>query len=85
MQYWKKQTAHSRLDEICEKFLHACPLYIRHISVGEQSTEILKLIKDEDIDLIVMASRGSESHFNFGSVADRVIECTSTPILIVPV
>ena len=85
MQDWEKQTANSRLDEICEKFLNACPLYIRHISVGEPSSEILKLIKDEEIDLIVMASRGSESHFDFGSVADRVIKCTSTPILIIPV
>jgi nucleotide-binding universal stress UspA family protein len=85
MRDWEEQTANSRLDEICEKFLHACPLYIRHISVGEPSAEILKLIKAEDIDLIVMASRGSESHFDFGSVADRVIKCTSTPTLIVPV
>ena len=85
MRDWEEQTAHSRLDEICEKFLHACPLYIRHISVGEPSAEILKLIKAEDIDLIVMASRGSESHFDFGSVTDRVIKCTSTPTLIVPV
>ena len=30
MQDWEKQTANSRLDEICEKFLNACPLYIRH-------------------------------------------------------
>ena len=82
---WEKQFAESRLDEICEKFLNACPLYIRHISVGEPSTEILKLIKDEEIDLIVMASRGSESHFDFGSGADGVIKCTSTPTLIVPV
>ena len=85
MQDWEKQTANSRLDEICEKFLNECPLYIRHIGVGEPSAEILKLIKDEDIDLIIMASRGSESHFDFGSVADRVIKCTSTPTLIVPV
>jgi nucleotide-binding universal stress UspA family protein len=85
MQDWEKQTANSRLDEICEKFLNECPLYIRHISVGEPSAEILKLIKNEDIDLIIMASRGSESHFDFGSVADRVIKCTSTPTLIVPV
>ena len=85
MRDWEEQTANSRLDEICEKFLHACPLYIRHISVGEPSAEILKLIKAEDIDLIVMASRDSESHFAFGSVADRVIKCTSTPTLIVPV
>ena len=85
MKDWEKQTAESRLDEICEKFLNACPLFFRHISVGDPAKEILKLIEKEEIDMIVMASRGSESHFDFGSVADRVIKCTSTPTLIIPV
>ena len=43
MKDWEKQFAESRLDEICEKFLNACPLYIRHISVGEPAKEILKM------------------------------------------
>jgi nucleotide-binding universal stress UspA family protein len=85
MKDWENQFAESRLDEICEKFLNACPLYIRHISVGEPAEEILKLIKNEDIDIVIMASRGSESHFDFGGVADRVIKCTDKPILIIPV
>jgi nucleotide-binding universal stress UspA family protein len=85
MQDWEKQFAESRLDEICEKFLNACPLYIRHISVGEPAKEILKMIRQEGIDIVVMASRGSESHFDFGSVADRVIKCTDKPIVIIPV
>jgi nucleotide-binding universal stress UspA family protein len=84
MQEWDKQTAHSRLDEICEKILNACPIYLRHIHVGEPSTEILKLIKDEDIYFVITASRGSESQFDFGSFADRVVKCTSNPTLIVP-
>jgi nucleotide-binding universal stress UspA family protein len=65
--------------------LNACPLYFRHISVGEPAKEILKLIEKETIDLVVLASRGSEAHFDFGSVADRVIKCTDIPTLIVPV
>lgn len=85
MKEWEKNSAESRLDEICEKFLNACPLYIRHISVGEPAKEILKLIKEEEIDLIVLASRGSESHFDFGSVAERVIKCTDKPTVIIPV
>jgi nucleotide-binding universal stress UspA family protein len=85
MKDWENQFAESRLDEICEKFLNACPLYIRHISVGEPAKEILKLINNEDIDIVIMASRGSESHFDFGSVADRVIKCTDKPTLIIPV
>lgn len=85
MKDWEKQYAESRLDEICEKFLDACPLYIRHISVGEPAKEILKLIKEEDIDIVIMASRGNESHFDFGSVAERVVKCTDKPTVIIPV
>jgi len=76
---------HSQNGDKCEKLLHACPLYIRHISVGEPAKEILKMIRQEGIDIVVMASRGSESHFDFGSVADRVIKCTDKPIVIIPV
>ena len=85
MKDWETQFANSRLDEICEKFLNACPFYIRHISVGDPAKEILKLIKAEDIDIIILASRGSESHFDFGSVAERVIKCTDKPTVIIPV
>ena len=42
MRQWEQETAEKRLDEICEKFLNACPLYVRHISVGEPAKEILK-------------------------------------------
>jgi nucleotide-binding universal stress UspA family protein len=85
MKEWESTFAESRLDEICEKFLNACPLYIRHVSVGEPAKEILKMIQQEEIDIVVIASRGSESHFDFGSVADRVIKCTDKPTIIIPV
>jgi nucleotide-binding universal stress UspA family protein len=35
--------------------------------------------------MVIMASQGSEAHFDFGSVADRVIKCTSIPTVIIPV
>ena len=85
MKEWEQQFAENRLDEICAKFLNACPLYIRHISIGEPAKEILKKIQKEDIDIVVMTSRGSESHFDFGSVAERVIKCTDKPTIIIPV
>ena len=85
MKDWEQQFAEKRLDEICEKFLNACPLYFRHISIGEPAKEILKTIQKEGIDIVVMASRGSESHFDFGSVAERVIKCTDKPTIIIPV
>jgi nucleotide-binding universal stress UspA family protein len=85
MAEWEKQTAGSRLTEICDKFLNECPLYIRHIAVGEPAKEILKIIVDQKINLIVMANRGSEGHFNFGSVAERVLKCTTVPVVMIPV
>ena len=85
MKEWEQKFAESRLDEICEKFLNACPLYFRHISVGDPAKEILKMIASEKIDVVIMASRGDESHFDFGSVADRVIKCTDKPTVIIPV
>ena len=85
MKDWEQKFAESRLDEICEKFLNSCPLFFRHIRVGDPAKEILKMVKDEDISVVVMASRGDESHFDFGSVADRVIKCTDVPAIIIPV
>jgi nucleotide-binding universal stress UspA family protein len=85
MQEWEKQTAESRLSEICEKFLNECPLYFRHIAVGEPAKEILKIIAQQKIDVVVMANRGSEGHFNFGSVAERVLKCTTVPVFMIPV
>ena len=85
MQQMERNLAEKRLDDICSKFLNACPLYFRHVSVGEPAKVILKFVQDNAIDLVVITSRGSESHFDFGSVANRVIKCTTVPIITVPV
>ena len=85
MRDWEKKTAESRLDSLCNQFLNACPLYIRHISVGEPANEILKLIKAEQIEMVVMANRGNEGHFDFGSVAERVLKCSDVPVVMIPV
>jgi nucleotide-binding universal stress UspA family protein len=85
MQRMEKELAEKRLDDICTKFLNACPLYFRHISVGDPAKVILKFVQEHDIDLVVMANRGSESHFDYGSVAAHVTKCTTVPILTVPV
>jgi nucleotide-binding universal stress UspA family protein len=84
MRQWEKDTASKKLDDVCEKFLNSCPLFIRHLSVGDPAKEILKLIDSEHIDLVVMAGRGSESHFQIGSVVDKVLRCSTAPLLIVP-
>ena len=85
MRRWEKEMAEKRLDVLCEKFLDSCPLYIRHVAVGDPVQEILKLIVKEEVDLVVMASRGSEGHFDVGSVTQKLLQCSTIPVVTIPV
>jgi nucleotide-binding universal stress UspA family protein len=81
---WEHKTAKKRLDEICEKYLKGCPLYIKHIAVGDPAKEILNLIKKENIDMVVMTSHGKKAHFRFGGVAEKVIKNSTVPVVTIP-
>jgi nucleotide-binding universal stress UspA family protein len=79
------KTAQQKLDQICGKYLNGCPLYIRHVSIGDPAREILKLIETEKMDLVVMASRGASGQFPFGSVTEKVVRNSTVPVVTVPV
>ena len=79
------RTATKRLGQICEKYLEGCPLYIKHVAVGDPATEILKLIQKEKVDQVVMASHGAKGNFRFGSVADKVLKHSPVPVTVIPV
>ena len=81
---FSKKSAHKKLDQVCEKYLNGCPMYIRHVSMGDPADEILKLIKKEQMDMVVMATRGSGGQFPFGSVTDKVIKHSPVPVLSIP-
>ncbi|UCD80675.1 MAG: universal stress protein [Desulfobacterales bacterium] len=82
---WADKSAKKRLDQICEKYLNSCPLYVKHIAVGDPAQEILKLINKEKVDLVVMASRGAKGNFRFGSVAEKVLKNSPVPVTTIPV
>ena len=79
------KTATKRLSQICEKYLDGCPLYIKHVAVGDPAQEILKLIAAEKVDIVVMASHGEKGHFRFGSVTEKVMKNSPVPVTIIPV
>jgi nucleotide-binding universal stress UspA family protein len=81
---WEQKTARKRLDQLCQNHLSGCPLYVRHVAVGEPAREILKLVEAEKMDMVVMASRGSEGHFAFGSVAEKVVKNSPVPVVTIP-
>ncbi len=82
---WEKKMAEKRLDEICKKHLKGCPLYIRHIAIGDPAQEILKLVEKEKVDMVVMASHGRKGHFHFGSVAEKVVKNSPVPVVTIPI
>jgi nucleotide-binding universal stress UspA family protein len=82
---WADKTGKQRLDQICDKYLEGCPLYIKHIAMGDPAVEILKMIDKESVDLVVMASQGKSANFRFGSVAEKVLKESSVPVTTIPV
>ena len=81
---WERNKANERLEAICSGYLSGCPLYVRHVAVGDPAQEILKLIEKEKIDLVVMSTTGVEGHFTFGGVTEKVVKHAPVPVVSVP-
>ena len=82
---WADKSANKRLNQICEKYFEGCPMYIKHIAVGDPAQEILKLIDKEKVDLVVMASKGEKGLFHFGSVTEKVLKNSPIPVTTISV
>jgi nucleotide-binding universal stress UspA family protein len=80
-----QKTATKRLGQLCDKYMEGCPLYIKHVAVGDPAQEILKLIEKENVDVVVMSSHGAKGNFRFGSVTEKVLKSSAVPVTVVPV
>jgi nucleotide-binding universal stress UspA family protein len=81
----RKKTAKERLESICNNYLEGCPLYIKHVAIGDPAQEILRLIESEQIDTVVMATKGEKSNFGFGSVTEKIVKNSPVPVVSIPV
>jgi nucleotide-binding universal stress UspA family protein len=81
---WAEKSATKRLDQVCEKYLNSCPLYIKHIAVGDPAQEILKLIDKEKVDMVVVTSHGEKGLYRFGSVTEKVVKNSPVPVTVIP-
>jgi nucleotide-binding universal stress UspA family protein len=79
------KTAAKRLGQICEKYLEGCPLYMKHVAMGDPAREILATAEKEQVDLVVMASHGEKGNFRLGSVAEKVLRHSPVPVTVIPV
>ena len=81
---WEEKKAKKRLDDICNSYLEGCPLFIKHVAIGDPAKKIIETAEKEGLDMIVMSSRGRRSFFGFGSVAEKVTKNTTVPVVTVP-
>ena len=81
---WENIKANERLNTICTNELNGCPLYVKHVSVGDPAQEIINHIKKINIDMVVFATRGTGGHFQFGGVAEKVVKHSPVPVVMVP-
>jgi nucleotide-binding universal stress UspA family protein len=88
-QNWEKDQAKKKLETICEAKLKACPMFELRLVQGEPAAEILKAIKKEKADLVVLSSHGRSSDDleaaspEFGSVARKVLASAKVPVHLV--
>ena len=59
------------------------------VTIGSAAEEILKIIKKQEVDLVVMAKRrklkGLKSLLTLGSVSRKIVENTACPILLIDI
>ena len=82
---WAKKSAMKQLDQICDTYLGGCPMFVRHIALGDPAREILALVEKEQVDMVVMASHGEKGYFRFGSVAEKVVKNSPVPVVTIPI
>ncbi|MFZ7125980.1 MAG: universal stress protein [Desulfobacterales bacterium] len=81
---WEEKTASKRLESLCQDYLKGCPRYIKHVAIGDPASEILALAEKENVDMIVMATRGAAGRFSFGSVTEKVVKHARVPVVTIP-
>ncbi len=64
-----------------------CILARGHVVVGYPAEEILKYIDENNIDLVMMSTRGSSGvkDWDLGGVANKVVHASKVPVWLVPI
>jgi nucleotide-binding universal stress UspA family protein len=88
-QDYEVKHAKERLEAVCEKELKRCPTLQIQLVQGDAATEILKTIKQESADLVVLTTHGrghdeiDQVSAEFGGVARKVMANSPVPVHLV--
>ena len=71
------------IEEFAQTYCGDCSTRNTRVALGDPAEEILKFIKSEGIDLVIMGTHGRKGldRILFGSVADRVIKMSPVPVM----
>ena len=75
--------AEDKIDAFAETHFKGNSACMTKIVLGDAAEEILKYVKDEKIDLVIMGTHGRKGldRILFGSVAERVIKTATVPVM----
>lgn len=86
---WETINDQTRIENVEKEFYHKCqdPEYKKihlHVLIGEPGWEITNYAQKHQIDLIVISSHGRTgfTRFLMGSVAEKVVRCSTCPVLV---
>ena len=81
----RKSTAKDYLDQVIKRFQHGETALHSEVLVGRAAESLADYTKENDIDLIVIATHGRSGVTRWvrGSVADKVLRFSSIPVLMV--
>jgi len=88
-QSWELDQAKKKLETMCDKELKACPMLDVRLVQGDPAAEILKAVKKEKADMVVLSTHGRSADEvdaaspEFGSVAKKVISGARVPVHLV--
>lgn len=88
-QDWELKHARQQLEAVCDQELKACPKIELRLVQGDPAREILKAVKAEKADMVVLTSHGrghdelDQKSSDFGSVAKKVLAKSPAPVHLV--
>jgi nucleotide-binding universal stress UspA family protein len=88
-QEFELKQAKKKLQTMCDADLKACPMFEMRLLQGDPAAEILKAIKKEKADMLVLSTHGRSADDldaaspEFGSVARKVLAGAKVPVHLV--
>lgn len=79
------QDANQAVEKFCQENFSGMQKPVTHVSMGHTGRQVLKYAEDNGIDLIIMGTHGRSGlgKVFFGSVAQRVVQSSTIPVLTV--